>query len=97
MPKYIDADVLKVAMVFDQKTGNLTVREMRDILMVIDSVPAADVEEVLRGYWIEYRRDGQMACRCSACGSDPGVIYMYRRCPECGAHMDAEPSREENT
>ena len=46
MPKYIDAEALKAVMVFSQKTGNLTVPEMRDILSIIDSVPAADVEPV---------------------------------------------------
>lgn len=44
MPKYIDAEALKAVMVFSQKNGNLTVPEMRDILSLIDSVPAADVE-----------------------------------------------------
>ena len=48
MVKYIDAEALKAVMVFSQKTGNLTVPEMRDILSLIDYVPAADVATVVR-------------------------------------------------
>ena len=57
---------------------------------VIMKIPAADVEPVRHGRWIEYKHEGQMAQYCSECGSDPGVIYIYKRCPECGAKMDKE-------
>ena len=50
MPKYIDAEALKILMVFSPTTGNLTVPEMRDILTIIDSAPSADVEPKQR--WI---------------------------------------------
>ena len=56
-------------------------------LRMIEEAPSADVEEVEHGYWIEYKYDGQMAIKCSVCGGNPGVIYTYRRCPECGAKM----------
>lgn len=57
---------------------------------IINSIPAADVELVRHGKWIEYKHEGQMAQYCSECGGDPGVIYLYGRCPTCGAYMDAK-------
>ena len=65
MPKYIDAEALKAVMVFSQKTGNLTVPEMRDILSLIDSVPAADVEP--RGRWIPVTDTENLPKRSTPC------------------------------
>lgn len=68
------------------------------LTIAIAAIPAADVEEVEHGDWVEYtNRDGQMACYCSACGSDPGVLYLYRRCPECGAHMSMKLTKEKDS
>lgn len=68
MPKYIDAEALKAVMVFSQKTGNLTVPEMRDILSLIDSVPAENVEPKRKsGRWII-----------------AGAFDDFYQCPECG-------------
>ena len=61
-----------------------------DALVLLREIPAADVEPVRHGRWIECKHEGQMAQYCSECGSDPGVIYIYKRCPECGAYMDKE-------
>jgi hypothetical protein len=82
MPKYIDAEALKAVMVFSQKTGNLTVPEMRDILSLIDSVPAADVATVVRckdckykptapdgitaGFWVEFPDRLDNPCPCQS-------------------------------
>lgn len=89
MPKYIDADEY------------IKYCEENWIVLNVDAVnkqPAADVEEVEHGDWVEYtNRDGQMACYCSACGSDPGVLYLYRRCPECGAHMSMKLTKEKDS
>lgn len=87
MPKYIDADEY------------IKYCEENWIVLNVDAVnkqPAADVEPVRRGRWIEYKHEGQMAQYCSECGSDPGVIYIYERCPECGAYMNAKRGREYN-
>lgn len=87
MPKYIDADEY------------IKYCEENWIALNVDAVnkqPEADVEPVVHGRWIEYEHEGQMAQYCSECGSDPGVIYIYRRCPECGAYMNAKRVREDN-
>ena len=92
MSKYIDAVALKAVMVFSQKTGNLTVPEMRDILSLIDSVPAADVEPVRHGRWIHV--PGKQTRVCSRCETDEPYKFadedtdIYSWCPHCGAKMD---------
>ena len=98
MPKYIDADDL----IFDLKRANRHMTSdswsARGVYALIEKQPAADVEEVEHGDWVEYtNRDGQMASYCSACGSDPGVLYLYRRCPECGAHMSRKLTKEKDS
>ena len=83
MPKYINADELLEQM----KDRRFYVGRRSDPICIIEDTPAAEVEPVIRGKWIEYKHEGQIAQYCSECGSDPGVIYLYGRCPTCGAHM----------
>ena len=90
MPKYIDADALLAKM----ERRRYYIGRASDAICIIEDMPAADVEEVKHGYWIEYEYDGQMAIKCSVCGDNPGVIYTYRRCPECGAKMDGPEGGE---
>lgn len=60
----------------------------------IESIPAADVEEVRHGRWIEAPKLG--CAECSECGryfvlDDWGMEDMEhfnRYCPNCGAKMD---------
>ena len=81
---------------FSNYNPNWGVIDKDTVLDDIRDFPAADVELVRHGRWIEYKHEGQMAQYCSECGSDPGVIYIYERCPECGAHMNAKRGREDN-
>ena len=63
-----------------------------------DEVPAADVEPVVRGTWIndeDYPDSGLKVC--STCGHDPLLNgheerVLSKRCPNCGAHMSTERS-----
>ena len=53
-----------------------------------EKFPAADVEEVRYGEWIEYSEDPNIIT-CSECDwGEPPVSKKYKRCPYCGAHMD---------
>ena len=54
------------------------------VAQVIDILPAADVQEVRHGRWI----DDETAYICSVCfhGSPSGAKWNY--CPNCGAKMD---------
>ena len=61
----------------------------------INSIPAADVAQVVHGRWI-YK--GEYAV-CTECGGRSGTQYdgvepiplMTQFCPNCGAKMDGEP------
>ena len=66
---------------------------------IIESVLAADVQEVRHGHWIEKDLDNfrKVECSCSICGWS-GVenydsyvdIHDFEFCPYCGAKMDEE-------
>lgn len=54
----------------------------------INSIPAADVQPVKAGEWLE---DEYTYSRCSECGYEqdqPETVTPY--CPGCGAHMEDE-------
>lgn len=109
MPKYINADALKEAFLFECKdvyddTDEFDVKwgaSQKLIEEVIDSAPAADVEEVRHGRWIQ-TKDGDFAC--SLCGyivkGEPmnyppdGQMMLrmkgHRYCGDCGAKMMGE-------
>lgn len=70
-----------------------TSKDVRRLL----SIPAADVEPVRHGRWIEYTKviipdpynKWEQAWKCSECGFDDGFV-AYNYCPNCGAKMDGE-------
>ena len=51
------------------------------IYSFLDSIPAADVKEVVHGVWIE----GKTLEKCSICGKKGFPDWNY--CPNCGADM----------
>ena len=65
----------------------------------IKELPAADVEEVKHGKWVEVYReniwgDSVHVLECSACGKytvgTRGIMTKSNYCPNCGAKMDLE-------
>lgn len=104
-PRYIDANSLKVVMVFSPKLEHLKVPEMRDILIEIDSVPTADVRPVGHGLWVN---DSDGAPCCSECGecamqrlhlhsnnkSFDAPFVLTDFCPSCGVYMLSEPYKQ---
>lgn len=65
---------------------------MQNIREVINSVPAADVEPVRHGRWVDNEIPDSMLSGCSACGFSCGA-YSFRYCPNCGAKMVLEEAR----
>ena len=87
MPRYIDAD--KALSAIDENV-EMPVFVWNDIFNTIQSVPAADVEEVVHSKWTE---DENGNCFCENC-SHP-ILHNYHedrvyapRCWFCGAKMD---------
>ena len=52
-------------------------------LELVGFAPAADVEPVRHGRWVDFTN---AACRCSVCGAILAAHSYY--CPNCGAKMD---------
>ena len=90
MPRYIDAERLE--RVLEKNFGNLGGAGV--LVQLIQAQPAADVEEIKLGQWV----DGQ----CSACGI-PAITFKGLNgtvmrietpcCCACGARMDGEGSQ----
>lgn len=59
--------------------------ERKDLDAIVDAQPAADVEEVKHGEWIER---GIYSFKCSSCGEIEKVESPY--CRWCGAKMDGK-------
>lgn len=100
MPKYIDADALKEAFLFECKdvcddTDEFDTKwgaSQELIEKVIDSAPAADVEPVRRGRWIDHTKPDEnntVYCWCSECGAGDShhVDIEVPYCWKCGALM----------
>lgn len=101
MTEYIDKGAaVKIAEKYGTTNGSVLGRHsgVADcIASMIAAIPAADVEPVRRGKWIEdesaYYPDGYYcAChdwRCSNCGETVNDRYKPPKyCPECGARME---------
>ena len=96
------SDALEAMMTCRSLTGVAKLEAVNHIM----PIPAADVEPVRHGHW--YFRGGSPCC--SVCntkallkdeGGTGGFSHEYvgaksKRCPECGAKMDAESPKEEN-
>lgn len=70
--------------------------DFKTCLRLVKNLPAADVEEVKHGKWIEYPRAHYF--KCSECKETvpykKAVLIRgkrkYKYCPNCGAKMDLE-------
>ena len=95
MTEYIERD--KLLYEFREIMPDIGVNELADELYnVALNLPAADVEEVKHGKWIEYPRAHYF--KCSECKETvpykKAVLIRGKRkfkyCPHCGAKMGAE-------
>ena len=91
MPRYIDADKIRVIFMPTRKTNYS--KGWNDALKaVVESAEAetAEVVPVIHAHWIKDK--GYMLSRCSACQNTIplGREYKHKYCPNCGAKMDLE-------
>ena len=98
MKKYIDADIinLKLKQICDNRNTSYGIQfggRAKDFAQLTDDIPAADVEEVKHGKWIdklvECNGVAEIKSVCSLCGN-PNKQYKPPYCPHCGAKMDKE-------
>lgn len=101
MPRYINADTLGIGRANRDVFENKSYADgWNSAIDIINSVPAADVQEVRHGYWIP-SPDGINPIRCSECNMPAPFIagenefgdfeirrYPSSYCHECGAKMD---------
>lgn len=72
--------------------------DCEDVIGSLEGAPAADVEPVRRGKWLNTRAENKKMCSCC------GIIHFIAQypfgkinyCPNCGARMDAKMGGEEN-
>lgn len=89
MSKYIDTEQLEdVATDLNSKGWGITRNDFKLIDRVLFEFPAADVEEVRHGRWIEASAEDPCEYRCSECGWLTDDEWNY--CPYCGALMNGE-------
>ena len=92
--EYIERGVLDGA-IEENKFAALVNGNVYTVVQVdaINSIPAADVEPVVRGEWQEFDTD-MNAYSCSSCNEPQMFIEgnpeqnQYSFCPHCGAHME---------
>ena len=89
MPEYIDRNALIEHM---KKDPLFDLVEQYGVTDVIESFPAADVQPVMHGKWVQIKllQDGYKAKECSACKATFWDLYRWNYCPNCGAKMDGE-------
>lgn len=60
----------------------------------VRELPTADVVPEIHGSWRNSGVPDSMLSACSVCGFGCGA-YSFRYCPNCGAKMDLEESKDE--
>lgn len=77
----------------DEKAAVTIATAKKLVRSIIQRAPAADVEPVKRGQWIDNGASGyKWAFVCSLCGYVDGHPFDNRHnfCPNCGARMDGD-------
>ena len=82
--RLIDADLLKSATVDKNSIWDkITDASGRGLSKIIDGIPTADVQPVVRGEWVE---DGAVM-KCSVCGNSSDYCGTENFCNYCGSDM----------
>ena len=88
MAEYIEREALRDAL-YDADAITI------NVVKILNHFPAADVEPVRHGRWIEPQRlyYGAKQYECSLCYSDifwkkHSITEKYPHCPNCGCRMD---------
>ncbi|MEE1011201.1 MAG: hypothetical protein U0L11_04090 [Acutalibacteraceae bacterium] len=98
MARYIDADefikyeIKKNGCVPRIDGGGYNLDRLDD---EVNNFPAADVQEIRHGKWIEKPYLFSTSNFCSLCGENYGMPHgKFNYCPNCGAKMDGKEDEE---
>lgn len=87
MSRYIDAEEFEKYINREEwKTPDEKWWPEREIGIIMDAMPTADVKEVVHGEWKANKLFGFKIFDCSNCGIHIETRWNY--CPHCGARMD---------
>lgn len=92
--RLIDSNALKVK--YCEVDNNPGIWTLSYILKWLELSPTIEAEPVVHAYWELYNENSddywKRGWRCSHCKGyhfhNGGMIKKYKRCPNCGAHMD---------
>lgn len=96
MARYIDAELIEKHINREEHhTPDERWRPESEFAALIDSIPTADVVEVVHGYWIdaypEIEPNPMFAYGiCSMCGCEQSISNKLAYCMDCGAKMDGK-------
>ena len=99
MPRYIDANKIKLTGLTFEDVNNEVYFSLSDVRKAIEQTPTEDVVEVRHGEWI--KKDGFDVC--SKCDATKPIAFAtalkitYYRCnfcPRCGAKMDGKGDKQ---
>ena len=72
-----------------EATEFLTMQDAATTLQLVTEAPAADVEPVVRGEWVDTDYKPEIYQKCSVCGRRKSRYEdNFDRCPDCGAHTE---------
>lgn len=96
MPKYINTDEIDYKTInypqYNLYTGTIRVKPLDGFYALkddIDTMPAADVQEVKHGKWNYYTKTN-VICSCCNFIRNIETQIAWEFCPKCGAKMDLE-------
>ena len=101
MAKYINLEELMKFPIrrnhYDKEHGNEHfIYGIETVLEYAENLPAADVAPVVHGRWeTNSDRPDTLICSVCKCGFDMWKHDHHNFCPNCGAKMDEEVSRNE--
>lgn len=86
MKEYIEREAALKA--FEPQCGDWSeCWSAEEIKPKLESIPAADLEVVRHGRWIDSEEDGHLSI-CGVCNYPVDRFYKTKYCPNCGAKMD---------
>lgn len=87
----MSGDLISRSELLAELSNKLTIVELLGVAEIVGGIPTVEAEPVVHAHWIPcgqviYGGWNRYNDYCSACGKRGHPDF--KRCPECGAHMD---------